>query len=355
MAVKTREHQAIAAGESELAYQDRLLPGVSRTFALTIPVLPGRLARVVTNAYLLCRVADSIEDDPGLHFEQKDEFQRRFLRVVKGKEDSEAFARQLAQLISPEMLPSERELVCNVPRVIRVTHALTNREQDALARCVALMCHEMSRFQRKTSLSGLEDIGELTAYCYAVAGCVGEMLTDLFLHHCQSLERQRSTMRHLARRFGQGLQMVNILKDLWEDRRRGICWLPRSLFQADCSSLDRLEEYHTTQQFQEGFNVLIAITHWQLQHALTYTCRFPEREQGIRQFCLWTLGLAVMTLRKIHRNPTFRSGDLVKVSRGTVWATRIATKHVSSNNERVHRLFGLAASPLPKWSAQSAT
>ena len=49
--------------ESDEAYQEHALPGVSRTFALTIPELPGDLRRVVTNAYLLCRIADTIEDD----------------------------------------------------------------------------------------------------------------------------------------------------------------------------------------------------------------------------------------------------------------------------------------------------
>ena len=59
--------------QGDLQYQGYILPGVSRTFALTIPVLPGRLAEVVANAYLLCRLADTIEDDVGLENEQKSE------------------------------------------------------------------------------------------------------------------------------------------------------------------------------------------------------------------------------------------------------------------------------------------
>jgi len=44
-------------------YQNGILPHVSRTFALTIPQLPPALRTPVTNAYLLCRIADTIEDE----------------------------------------------------------------------------------------------------------------------------------------------------------------------------------------------------------------------------------------------------------------------------------------------------
>src|SRR5690554_2836781 len=80
---------------SDIAYQAQILPGVSRTFALTIPVLPERLAEVVTNAYLLCRIADTIEDDVGLDNVQKSLFHERFIAVVEGSESAESFAADL--------------------------------------------------------------------------------------------------------------------------------------------------------------------------------------------------------------------------------------------------------------------
>ena len=85
----------------DLDYQASILPGVSRTFALTIPVLPERLSKVVTNAYLLCRIADTIEDDAALTDRQKTRFHDRFLAVIKGREDAGAFARELAPCCRP--------------------------------------------------------------------------------------------------------------------------------------------------------------------------------------------------------------------------------------------------------------
>lgn len=57
--------------ESDKAFQQRMLEGVARTFALTIPQLPPALADVVANAYLLCRIADTLEDETAVRAVEK--------------------------------------------------------------------------------------------------------------------------------------------------------------------------------------------------------------------------------------------------------------------------------------------
>ena len=339
----------------DLDYQASILPGVSRTFALTIPVLPERLSKVVTNAYLLCRIADTIEDDAALTDRQKTSFHNRFLAVIEGREDAGAFARELAPLLSAGVLPDERDLVRNTATVIRVMQGFSRREREALTRCLAVMCSGMPKFQRNKTLRGLRDLKELGAYCYVVAGVVGEMLTELFCAHCPDLKKNRPEMKRLAVSFGQGLQMTNILKDIWEDRRDGTCWLPRSMFAGDGASLHRLEEYHRTGAFRAGMNSLIGVTHRHLQNALEFTCLIPAREAGMRRFCLWALGLAVMTLQKVYRNPHFTSADQVKVSRRTLQATILATNFTLTSNRCLHTLFRFAASGLPLWRADTLT
>lgn len=355
MLVKPRPSQAVTEFLVDRNYQDFILPGVSRTFALTIPALPARLAEVVTNAYLLCRIADSIEDDPGLGEQQKEAFHRRFLSVIKGTEDAREFAAALTPLLSPQVLPDERDLVRNAAKVIRITHGFSDKEREALTRCLSIMCTGMPKFQRNKSLRGLRDLKELGAYCYVVAGVVGEMLTDLFCIHCPELIKKRRELRRLAVSFGQGLQMTNILKDIWDDRRGGTCWLPRSMFADRRFQLERLDEVHRTHAFTAGMNSLIAVTHRHLQNALEFTCLIPAREAGMRRFCLWALGLAVMTLQRLHQNPQFTSGDQVKVSRRTVRATMLATNLLLSSNRCLRWLFRMAASGLPLWKVDRAT
>lgn len=355
MAVAATSSSTVAICGYDLEYQTSILPGVSRTFALTIPVLPERLSKVVTNAYLLCRIADTIEDDAALTDRQKTRFHERFLAVIEDREEAEAFARELAPLLSAGVLPDERDLVRNTATVVRVMRGFSLREREALIRCLAIMCSGMPKFQRNKTLRGLRDLKELGAYCYVVAGVVGEMLTELFCAHCPDLQKNRREMKRLAVSFGQGLQMTNILKDIWEDRRDGTCWLPRSMFAGEGASLHRLEEFHRTGAFRAGMNSLIGVTHRHLQNALEFTCLIPVREAGMRRFCLWALGLAVMTLQKVYRNPHYTSGDQVKVSRSTVGATILATNLTMTSNRCLHSLFRFAASGLPLWHADRLT
>lgn len=332
---------------NDLDYQASILPGVSRTFALTIPVLPGELANVVTNAYLLCRLADTIEDDIGLSDQQKTEYHARFVRIVEGTEAPEEFAAELAPLLSERTLADERDLVRNTDKVIRITHSFARAERDALTRCVRIMCRGMPEFQRNRSRSGLPALGDLDQYCYYVAGVVGEMLTELFLQHCPELEPQRERMMHLAVSFGQGLQMTNILKDIWDDRQADTCWLPREVFARHGCDIDALESVHGSAAFAAGLNDLVGVAHAHLRNALEYSCMIPRRESGIRKFCLWAIGLAVLTLRKIHNNPAFESGSEVKVTRRTVKATILTTNLALKSNRALKLVFDRAADGLP--------
>jgi farnesyl-diphosphate farnesyltransferase len=333
--------------EADIAYQAKILPGVSRTFALTIPVLPARLAHVVTNAYLLCRLADTIEDDVGLDDRQKSKFHNRFVNVVEGREPAEPFAADLLPLLSSRTLADERELVRNADKVTRVTRSFSDAERKALLRCVRIMCAGMPEFQRHKSLRGLENLEAMDEYCYYVAGVVGEMLTELFCLHCPELRAHEEQLMGLAVSFGQGLQMTNILKDIWDDRQADTCWLPRSMFDAGDFELERLDELHESAAFAEGLDRLVAVAHAHLRNALEYTCMIPKREVGIRKFCLWAIGLAVLTLRKIHRNPSFTAGSQVKVSRRTVKATVVTTNLTLMSNRALRLMFDRAADGLP--------
>ncbi len=329
------------------ALQDRLLPGVSRTFALTIPQLPPDLRPVVTNAYLLCRTADTIEDEVALTVDQKQRFHEQFVAVVDGRQPAEVFAVALAPLLSDATLPAEHELIQQAAAVVRITHACAPRQRAAIERCVRIMCTGMPPFQRTTRLSGLADLPELDRYCYCVAGVVGEMLTDLFCAHSPEVDAHRSTLAPLATSFGQGLQMTNIIKDLWTDRSRGMCWFPRDVFSRAGVDLATLAPGRNGAGLTAGLEELIGVAHAHLRNALAYTLAIPAGETGIRRFCLWALGLAVLTLRKIHHNPAFLAGQQVKVSRGTVRATVVATSVAVRGDWLLTRLFDQFAAALP--------
>ena len=325
--------------EKDIAYQTEILQDVSRTFALTIPQLPDSLQASVGNAYLLCRIADTIEDEKALSAEQKREFSDRWIRVVEGELNPETFSQDLSKLLTLSATEREIDLIVNVPSVIRITNSFSVSQKKALQRCVKIMSDGMATFQQNASVDGLDDLEQFNLYCYHVAGVVGEMLTELFCDYSDKIGSRRDDLFVLSSSFGQGLQMTNILKDLWEDRERGACWLPRSIFLSSDFDLRSLTPDRTDPGFTQGMNILIAIAHEHLQNALRYILLIPARETGIRRFCLWALGMAVLTLRRIHENPAFKSGQEVKISRRTVKRIVVSTSALARSDTALKVLF----------------
>lgn len=334
------------SGRIDLEYQSSMLEQVSRTFALTIPQLPPRLRQSVGNAYLLCRIADTVEDDPQLSGSAKRSFEERFIEVVKGNHDAEQFGRDVAPLLALSVPAAERELVRNSARVLAITHALTPAEQSAVQRCIEVMADGMAWFQERRR-SGLRDQAELDRYCYVVAGCVGEMLTELFCQHSSEMAQRRERLLQLAVSFGQGLQMTNILKDVWEDRERGMCWLPGEMLAGHGVDLAALADGHSSEGFDVAMRDLIGTAALHLERALEYTLLVPAREAGIRRFCLWALGMALLTLRRLQRRLDYRKGSQVKISRRAVRATVLVTSACARSDAVLRLLFRLVRSGLP--------
>jgi len=333
-------------GNSAANFQDQILPHVSRTFALTIPQLPMPLRTAVTNAYLLCRIADTIEDEPALSPAETRVYLQRFTAVVRGSETAGPLARELARRLSERTLPAERELVSGMERVTSVTASL-GAERAAIERCIEVMCHGMHHFQQTASVAGLARSSDLDSYCYYVAGVVGEMLTELFCCHSPAVAAQRNALQELSTSVAEALQLTNIIKDFWEDRSRGACWFPRDLFARHGVELAEVSPQHPDARFQAGVRELVAVAHGHLRNALAYALLLPPRETGIRLFCLWAIGLAVLTLRRIDARPDFTCGAHVKVSHSAVLLTRLCTSAAVRNDRLLRRLFEHAARGLP--------
>lgn len=331
----------------DIAYQNEILQHVSRTFALTIPQLPEPLCTVVGNAYLLCRIADTIEDDKIMSAEQKKQYAEQFIDVVKGSYEAEPFSEALFPLLSPTATEAEHDLIANTVPVIRITHSFNSRQRAALERCVKIMADGMVIYQDAETLDGVADQKDMDQYCYYVAGVVGEMLTELFCDHSAEIDAQRELMMKLGVSFGQGLQMTNILKDIWEDHERGACWLPREVFEKHGVDIRDKEPGKMSEGFNDALIELLGVAHAHVYNALRYTLMIPKKEKGLRKFCLWALGMAVLNLEKIRQTPDFTLGQQVKISRNSVKATIFLTSLFVAQNRILTYLFKFAGRRLP--------
>ena len=331
----------------DLAYQARILQSVSRTYALTIPVLPEGLRDVVGNAYLLCRIADTIEDEPELSLARKQALWERFVEVVSGRDDAAAFARDLSAALSLATPEPEHDLAANTARIVRVTAGFRPRQRTAIERCIRTMSNGMVEFQQDTPSAGLTDIRQLDRYCYFAAGVVGEMLVELFCDYSAAVDERREELLALATSHAQGLQMANILKDVWDDWANGSCWLPRDVFDAAGFDLRTLSAGRAGPGFDEGLSRLVAITRRHLANAVEFTLLVPAREAGIRRHLLWAVGLAVLAVRRVHAERSFRLGRNVRVSRLSAGAAVVLTSVLARWDLGLKLLFRAATRGLP--------
>ena len=335
----------------ELDFQAELLQRVSRTFALTIPELPEPLRHVVGNAYLLCRIADTIEDEPALSLEQKTAFSDRFVNVVAGVDAGDGFGRDLATSLSRFTSSGEHDLAAATSRVVRITHGFSSRQRRAIERCVGIMTRGMVEFQQAPG-AGLRDVAQLERYCYCVAGVVAEMLAELFCDYSVVIDRGRDEMMKKSVSYGQGLQLTNILKDIWGDLRRGACWLPRSVFDAAGFDLRGLAPGQETHRgFERGLEELIAVTRHHLAEGLQFVLLIPAAEAGIRRHLLWTLGLSVLTLRRLHAAASFRNGKDIALPRWNIRAALLLIGALGWSDAAVQFLFHAATRGLPRAAA----
>ena len=255
-------------------------------------------------------------------------------------------------MLSEQTIPAEHTLIHVLPRVIQITHSFDDDQVEALACCVETMAAGMPIFQARDLHGGLATLADLDNYCYYVAGCVGEMLAKLFCHYSPEIAQHKDELLTLSVSFGQGLQMTNILKDIWDDAQRGVCWLPQDIFSETGFDLKNLSPETNDENFRAGLEHLISIAHGHLYNALIYTLKIPVHETGIRNFCLWALGMAVLTLRKIKQNLDFNHSDQVKITRKSVKATILATKLLGRSNFMLTLLFNLTSRDLktPDWT-----
>ncbi|HEV2106409.1 MAG TPA: squalene/phytoene synthase family protein, partial [Candidatus Eisenbacteria bacterium] len=215
---------------SDREYCRRTLPRVSRTFALNIRLLSGRLLEAVRTAYLLCRAADTLEDSwPGPAAELDGRF-AAFLAALAG--DAGAADGLAAAAASRPTGAADVELLASLPVLLRALAALDPADAALVADGVRTLAAGMRRYAvraagRDPGTPYLDDDAELGDYCYVVAGCVGEMLTRLaargLAHDAPAAAARRLA---LAPAVGEALQLTNIVLDWPADVRRGRCHVP---------------------------------------------------------------------------------------------------------------------------------
>ena len=205
-----------------------LLKPVSRSFYISIRSLPKALREPVALGYLLARTSDTIADGRAADVEKRIELLDRFARAIAGKE--QAMGDDLAQLRgSGGMTDGENALLGSADEILQSLQDLSPEDQRDVRELLAVITRGQRQdlIRWRGGLAALTNADDLREYTYLVAGCVGEFWTRVCFRKVQSFTaRMESDMLQLGRKYGRGLQLVNILRDAGNDLRAGRCYFP---------------------------------------------------------------------------------------------------------------------------------
>ena len=346
----TRQGAASAKGTAaaDTAFCIALLPRVSRTFAFSIEALPDTLRAAVRSAYLLCRVVDSIEDEPALGRAQRNELFDVFDRLLNDDAADTAGFEVACAHASVGGTGADGELCCGAGSVFRAFRALPPSQREEIRPHVLEMSAGMRAYCARGVTLRLADLEDLERYCYFVAGTVGILLTALFERTVPRLPAETHfALRDRAASFGLGLQMVNVVKDVAADlTERGVCFLPLRTAREHGLELERLLDPVMREAGLAVVRAVCARAREHLHRAEEYVALWPtagdcgEAGRAVRLFCAVPLALALATLRSVEKGDnTLRAGAEPKVSRTAVARVLAEVPEAAASNHALAALL----------------
>ena len=317
-----------------------LLRGVSRSFYLTLRVLPGGLRIPIGLAYLLARAADTIADTRLLPSEERLSQLLIFREQVEGPADTEVLTGIGSLHTENQALSQELELLSSLPEIFSMLET-AGEEDRSLIRWLVVSLSEgmeadLTTFPTEGSgqMAALPDSAALDRYTYQVAGCVGEFWTAITMAHTPGLAGwDAAHMAEMGVRFGKALQMTNVLRDVPKDLRLGRCYFPQDRLTAygltPDALLDPVMASSARPMLADG--IQIALGHFQA--AEQYILEIPRRNLRLRLAVLWPVLIGLATLAELARNSDWLNPNYPsKVSRSWVYGMMARSLPAAASN-----------------------
>ena len=324
-----------------------LLPRVSRSFYLSLRILPSGVRPALGLAYLFCRAADTIADTTLLPPDQRLVQLERY-RLAFDKTDLSFLPELQHQLGERQSSPAERELLRRLDACFDLLAGLGSDDQGRIRELVLTLTQGMRMDltvfpaqdgEMTGGLAALRSRRDLDQYTYYVAGCVGEFWTRTAVAHCPALGGWDVTaMVEHGVRFGKGLQLTNILRDLAHDLRLGRCYLPREDLERLGLTPEELLEPANLGRVRPLLNELLDLSLSHYQAGWRYTLAIPRREWRLRLACAWPLLIGGATLARIRASRRLLDPAVrLKIARRQVYAIMLGSfLSVWSNRALLH-------------------
>jgi farnesyl-diphosphate farnesyltransferase len=312
-----------------------LLKATSRSFYLTLRVLPAAVRPQIGLAYLLARTTDTIADTELVPLEQRLDALKRLRERILGASTAPLNFGGLAQ---HQGSPAEKLLLEKTEdsltllqtlssadlKLVREVLATITSGQELDLRRFAPLEFTLQRAEDKLKLGlqpiiALETAAELDDYTYRVAGCVGEFWTKICRAHLfPKLRLDDAQLLADGVRFGKGLQLVNILRDLPADLKKGRCYLPSDkLEQAGLIPAVLLSPVNEA-KFRPLFHEYLDRAESHLAAGWAYTNTLPFGQFRVRLACAWPILIGMKTIERLRAGNVLDLQRRVKVSRAEV-------------------------------------
>jgi farnesyl-diphosphate farnesyltransferase len=307
-----------------------LLKSVSRSFYSTLRILPPAIRPQIGLAYLLARMTDTVADSDIVPLDQR----LRGLRALRDRIlGTSVSALDFGELVRRQGSPAERALLEKCETSLTLLESFPATDQKLIREVLATITSgpelDLRRFATASArqIVALRTDEELDDYTYRVAGCVGKFWTAMSVEHqfadLEILGESVLTSPHfeqLGIRFGKGLQLVNILRDVPEDLRKGRCYLPETkLREIGLAPIDLLNPEQEP-KFRPLFHRYLDLAESHLTAGWEYTNLIPFGQARLRLACAWPILIGLGTIQRLRRSNVLLPQQRVKISRNELYA-----------------------------------
>jgi farnesyl-diphosphate farnesyltransferase len=305
-----------------MATANDLLKATARSFYLTLRVLPARVRPQIGLAYLLARTTDTVADTEIVPLAQRLDALQTLCERILGQSSTPL---NFGELAKQQGSPAEKLLVEKVEdslaalqhfppndqKLIRAVLTIITSGQELDLRCFAGASAE--------KIIALQTAVELDDYTYRVAGCVGEFWTKLCRAHLfPNAPLDEKQLLADGIRFGKGLQLVNIMRDLPADLKNGRCYLPLEKLSAAGLTPENLLRPESENKFLPLFRAHLDLAEAHLAAGWRYTNTLPFGQFRVRLACAWPILIGAKTIEKLRAADVGALQRRVKISRAEV-------------------------------------
>lgn len=317
-----------------------ILRRVSRSFYLSVFLLPKKLRDPVALGYLLARASDTIADTIELPIELRLEKLQLLARAIQGEAVGDGMGGIVAAVAPLQKDESERALIESLQPTLEWLDQseVFDREEvrAVLEKINRGQILDVERFRDPKQIVALETAADLDEYTYLVAGSAGEFLTHLGFHHLKRFSTRGETeMLQLGKRYGQGLQLINILRDAGNDLRSGRCYFPNE--ELGAVAMEPVQIVREPQRFRPIYRKWLEKAEQGIKAGIDYSLSTRSRRVRIATVLPALIGVRTLALLReagatvLHRH--------IKVPRKEVRAIMTSLTSSLGSRSRIESLF----------------